>query len=49
MNTMKNSTRYSQAHGSKLTLTSKTCKHPYVDASYLYVIGHNKSTLMERQ
>jgi hypothetical protein len=38
-----------QIHDSELTLTSKTHKHPYVNASYLYVIGHNKSTLLERR
>jgi hypothetical protein len=36
-------------HDSELTLTSKTHKHPYVNANYLYVIGHNKSTLLERR
>jgi hypothetical protein len=38
-----------QVHGSELTLTGKTHKHPYVNASYQYVIGHNKSTLLERR
>jgi hypothetical protein len=38
-----------QVHDSELTLTSKTHTHSYVSASYLYVIGHNKSTLLERR
>jgi hypothetical protein len=36
-------------HDRELTITSKTHKYAYVNASYLYVIGHNKSTLLERR
>jgi hypothetical protein len=38
-----------QVHESELKLTSKTHTHSYVSASYLYVIRHNKSTLLERR
>jgi hypothetical protein len=40
-------TRLSEAHDSELTLTTKTHKHPYVNASYLFVIERTTSTPLE--